>query len=148
MFCAILNPASHAKLLSAGLSLLRSALCCVPISLELLIRDLTLGSDCYLPMLHFFRAPSWSLDEVRKRWFCAVKEYAPLYKEADFHVLVGDGVKQFQGRTPDAGHQEAVPGIRKLCKARVYPWTYVWRPGHPGREHPQLGVHPFEHPAP
>ncbi len=66
-------------------------------------------------MLHFFRASSWSLDEVRKRWYQAVREYAPLYTVDGFHVLVGDGVKQSkEGR----------------------------------RMHPQLGMYPFEYPAP
>ncbi len=45
------------------------------------IRDLALRLGCYDSMLHFFRASSWSLDEVRKRWFSAVKKYAPLYTE-------------------------------------------------------------------
>jgi simple sugar transport system permease protein len=58
-------------------------------------------------MLHFFRASSWSLEEIRKRWFCAVKQYAPLYKEGNLHVLVGDGVKQSkEGRR--------MPGVKKL----------------------------------
>lgn len=71
------------------------------------IRDLALSPDCYLSMLHFFRASSWSLDDVRQRWFHAVREYAPLYKEGDFHILVGDGVKQSkEGRR--------MPGVKKL----------------------------------
>ena len=32
-------------------------------------------------MLHFFRASSWSLDDVRKCWFSAVREHAPLLAE-------------------------------------------------------------------
>lgn len=72
-----------------------------------IIRDLALSPDCYLSMLHFFRASSWSLDEIYWRWFSAVREYAPLYKEGDFHVLVGDGVKQSkEGRR--------MPGVKKL----------------------------------
>lgn len=71
------------------------------------IRDLALCPDCYLSMLHFFRASSWSLDEIRLRWFSCVREYAPLYQEGDFHVLVGDGVKQSkEGRR--------MPGVKKL----------------------------------
>ena len=30
------------------------------------IRDLALKPDCYLSMLHFFRASSWSLDRIRQ----------------------------------------------------------------------------------
>ena len=72
-----------------------------------IIRDLALHPGCYDSMLHFFRASSWSLEEIRKRWFCAVKQYAPLYKEGNLHVLVGDGVKQSkEGRR--------MPGVKKL----------------------------------
>lgn len=71
------------------------------------IRDLALAQDCYLSMLHFFRASSWSLDDVRLRWFYAVREYTPLYKERGFHILIGDGVKQSkEGRR--------IPGVKKL----------------------------------
>ena len=71
------------------------------------IRDLALSPGCYGSMLHFFRASSWSLDDVGKRWFSAVREHAPLYREGNFHVLVGDGVKQSkEGRR--------MPGVKKL----------------------------------
>ncbi len=42
-----------------------------------IIRDLALSPGCYVSMLHFFRASSWSLEDIRKRWFLAVKKYAP-----------------------------------------------------------------------
>ena len=71
------------------------------------IRDLALSPGCYDSMLHFFRASSWSLEEIRKRWFSAVRLYAPLYREGNYHVLVGDGVKQSkEGRR--------MPGVKKL----------------------------------
>ena len=77
------------------------------LGLTSVIRDLALSPGCYDSMLHFFRASSWSLDNIRKRWFSAVREYAPLYREGDFHVLVGDGVKQSkEGRR--------MPGVKKL----------------------------------
>ena len=50
------------------------------------IRDLALSPDCYLSLIHFFRASSWSLDAIRRRWFSAVKEYSPLYTEGTFHI--------------------------------------------------------------
>ncbi len=72
-----------------------------------IIRDLALNPGCYDSMLHFFRASSWSLEDIRRRWFSAVGQYAPLYKEGNFHVLVGDGVKQSkEGRR--------MPGVKKL----------------------------------
>ncbi len=70
------------------------------------IRDLALRPDCYLSMLHFFRASSWFLDGIRKRWFACVKEYSPLYLEQDFHVFIGDGVKQ----SKEGRH---IPGVKK-----------------------------------
>ena len=71
------------------------------------IRDLALSPGCYDSMLHFFRASSWSLDSIRKRWFSAIRQYSPLYTEGGFHVLVGDGVKQSkEGRR--------MPGVKKL----------------------------------
>lgn len=58
-------------------------------------------------MIHFFRASSWSLESIRQRWFEAVKVYSPLYHEGEFHVLIGDGVKQSkEGRR--------IPGVKKL----------------------------------
>ena len=71
------------------------------------IRDLALNPACYDSLLHFFRASSWSLADIRTRWCSAVREYAPLYREGNFHVLVGDGVKQSkEGRR--------MPGVKKL----------------------------------
>ena len=71
------------------------------------IRDLVLNPGCYDSLLHFFRASSWSLEDIRKRWFSAVRLYAPLYKEGNYHILVGDGVKQSkEGRR--------MPGVKKL----------------------------------
>lgn len=77
------------------------------LGLTSVIRDLALCPECYEPMLHFFRASSWSLEEVRKCWYSAAKRYAPLYQEDGFHVLVGDGVKQ-------AKEGRRMPGVKKL----------------------------------
>lgn len=71
------------------------------------IRDLALVPGCYPSMIHFFRSSAWSLESIRSRWFSAVKEHSPLYKEGNFHILVGDGVKQSkEGRR--------IPGVKKL----------------------------------
>ena len=77
------------------------------LGLTSVIRDLALSPGCYDSMPHFFRASSWSLENIRKRWFSAVMDYAPLYREGSFHVLVGDGVKQ-----PKEGRR--MPGVKKL----------------------------------
>lgn len=77
------------------------------LGLTSVIRDLALRPDSYLSMLHFFRASSWSLKDVRTRWFETVRDLAPLYKEKGFCVLTGDGVKQSkEGRR--------IPGVKKL----------------------------------
>ena len=73
------------------------------------IRDLALKPDCYLSMLHFFRASSWSLEGIRQCWFQTVFRFLPLCQEDGFHILVGDGVKQSkEGRR--------IPGVKKLCQ--------------------------------
>lgn len=73
------------------------------------IRDLALKPDCYLSLIHFFRASSWSADTIRQCWFRTVLRFAPLYQEGSFHVLIGDGVKQSkEGRR--------IPGVKKLCQ--------------------------------
>ncbi len=79
------------------------------------MRGLALGSGCYDSMLHFFRASSWSLAGIRKRWFSAVRLYAPLYKEGNCHVLVGDGVKH-----PKEGRR--MRGVKKLYLNCVLYW--------------------------
>ena len=57
------------------------------------ICDLALNPNCYDSMLHFFRISSWFLADIRRHWYSAVREYTPLYKEGNFHVLAGDRVK-------------------------------------------------------
>ena len=71
------------------------------------IRDLALAPGCYPSMIHFFRSSAWSPESIRSRWFSAVKEHSPLYREGNFHILVGDGVKQ-----PKEGRR--IPGVKKL----------------------------------
>lgn len=77
------------------------------LGLTSVIRDLALAPASYDPMIRFFRASSWDLGQIRLRWAMALREFAPLYKEGDFHVLVGDGVKQ-----PKEGRK--MPAVKKL----------------------------------
>lgn len=69
-------------------------LCSDKLGVTSVIRDLALNPGCYDSLLHFFRASSRSLEEIRKCWFTAFKLYAPLYREGDYHVLVDDEVKR------------------------------------------------------
>ena len=41
------------------------------LGLTSVIRDLALSPGSYDSMLHFFRASSWSLEDIHRRWFSA-----------------------------------------------------------------------------
>ena len=41
-----------------------------------ILRDLALRPDCCIPMLHFFKTSSWSLQDIRIRWFQNIREIA------------------------------------------------------------------------
>jgi hypothetical protein len=58
------------------------------------IRDLALKPKLYETMNHFFRASSWKLRDIRRKWMQSVHSLAPLWKEGDYSILIGDGVKQ------------------------------------------------------
>jgi len=73
------------------------------------IRSMALRPESYESMMHFFRADSWSLDEVRRRWHEAVKEHAPTFQIFGRYILVGDGVKQSK-----EGHY--MPGVKRMAK--------------------------------
>lgn len=72
-----------------------------------IIRDLDLTHKCYAAMIHFFHSSAYSLETIANRWFETVKENAPIYKEGDAVVLIGDGVKQ-------AKEARKMPGVKKL----------------------------------
>ncbi len=73
------------------------------------IRSMALRPESYESMMHFFRADSWSLDEVRRRWLEAVKGHAPTFQIFGRHILVGDGVEQ-----PKEGHY--MPGAKRMAQ--------------------------------
>lgn len=73
------------------------------------IRSMSLRPESYESMVHFFRASSWSLDEVRNRWYDAVKKYVPTFCIFGRHILVGDGVKQSK-----EGHY--MPGVKRMAQ--------------------------------
>ena len=50
------------------------------------IRDLALSPACYPSMIHFFRASSWSLVTLRRRWFSIVRDEFPPYKEGNGNI--------------------------------------------------------------
>ncbi len=71
------------------------------------IRELAIRPELYETMLHFFRAASWDLAQVRQTWYETVKENAPICQESEWNILIGDGVKQAK----EARH---MPGVKKL----------------------------------
>ena len=73
------------------------------------IRDLLLPASCYLPLLHFFRANSWSLDVIREKWCEIVANRANLMRCNGKAILVGDGVKQSKEGL-------RMPGVTKLAQ--------------------------------
>lgn len=72
-----------------------------------IIRDLALKPSQYESMLHFFRSTSWSLARIFECWTRVALRYAPVYRDNNRLILIGDGVKQSkEGRY--------MPGVKKL----------------------------------
>ena len=71
------------------------------------IRDLALNPACYETLNHFFRSSAWSLESLRQTWLHVVKTFAPLARERDAVILIGDGVKQSK-------EARYMPGVKKL----------------------------------
>lgn len=72
-----------------------------------IIRDLALDSKHYEAMNQFFRASSWTLDSLKRKWFEIIAASPLLYKEQGYTILIGDGVKQ-------AKEGKHMPGVKKL----------------------------------
>ncbi|MBP2664967.1 MAG: transposase [Firmicutes bacterium] len=71
------------------------------------IRDLVLNPACYETLNHFFRSSAWSLESLRQAWLHVIKTSAPVCREKDAVILIGDGVKQPK-------EARYMPGIKKL----------------------------------
>ena len=73
------------------------------------IRALSIAPKKYETMLHFFRADSWSLSNLRACWCGIVGQNFPLFQHKDRAIFVGDGTKQSkEGRY--------MPGVKKLAQ--------------------------------
>ena len=69
------------------------------------IRGLYLTAD-YMSLIGFFRSRAWTLEALTSKWCELVMRYAPLVKQGDAVILVGDGVKQSkEGRK--------MPGVKR-----------------------------------
>jgi hypothetical protein len=58
-----------------------------------IIRTLDLSPKTYELLLHFFRAASWKLYDIRLTWIHIVKKSGYLFCEGQQPILIGDGVK-------------------------------------------------------
>jgi hypothetical protein len=79
-----------------------------------IIRDLALNSRCYGSMNHFFRSSSWRLSDLKLKRFQLVASSPFIYKEDDYTLLVGDGIKQSKER-------KFMPGVKKLFQESENP---------------------------
>ena len=74
-----------------------------------IIRALGMEPSLYENLLHFFRAESWSIEGLRKRWISVVYTSGLVYHVYGRPLLIADGVKQSkEGRK--------MPGVKKLVQ--------------------------------
>ena len=59
-----------------------------------IVRALNIRHSSYESILHFFRAKSWNLSELRKVWIRIVMSVGLLYRVDGKPILIGDGVKE------------------------------------------------------
>ncbi|MCP3680810.1 MAG: transposase [Gammaproteobacteria bacterium] len=72
-----------------------------------IIRWVGLKPSLYTALLSFFRASSWDLKSIRKRWCEIVLSRCPLIMIDDRYIIVGDGIKVSK-------EAEKMPGVKKL----------------------------------
>lgn len=85
------------------------------------IRALVLPAGCYEPMIHFFRASSWSLYHLRVCWCRTAAAQMPLYRVNGHPILIGD-------ETIQAKEGRRMPGVRKYhqhSQSQSKP-EYIW----------------------
>ena len=84
------------------------------------IRDLSLSAD-YMGLIGFFRSSAWKLEVLTAQWCALVKEYAPLERQGDRVILVGDGVKQ-------AKEGRRMPGVKRQHQEseNASKGEYIW----------------------
>lgn len=71
------------------------------------IRALGLDGKMYDSLIKFFRADSYSTDNLRKQWYHLVGQSGLVLKENNRTLLLGDGVKQSK-------EGDYMPGVKKL----------------------------------
>jgi hypothetical protein len=61
------------------------------------MRSILIHPSLYIPMLGFFRSTAWTLDGLMQTWWYLVQKNAPIMKNGDYTVIIGDGMKQMPG---------------------------------------------------
>ena len=79
------------------------------LGLTSIIRALGIAPHLYESLIHFFRATSWELANIRKTWINIVAKCGLLYRVNDQMVLIGDGVKQSK-------EARKMPCVKKLVQ--------------------------------
>ena len=72
-----------------------------------MIRWLGLKSSLYTALLFFFRASSWQLESIQKRWCEIVLSRCPLVRVDNRYLLAGDGIKVSK-------EARKIPGVKRL----------------------------------
>lgn len=72
-----------------------------------IVRDLNINYRLYETMLNFFRSKSWKLEILINKWISILINNAPIIREEDYAILIGDGVKQSK-------EGKRMPGVKKL----------------------------------
>ncbi|KKM12597.1 hypothetical protein SY88_02810 [Clostridiales bacterium PH28_bin88] len=72
-----------------------------------MIRWMGLNPNLYVTSLNFFRASSWNLADIQRRWLEIISARCPLVTVGGAYLMVGDGIKI-------AKEAEKMPGVKKL----------------------------------
>ena len=72
-----------------------------------MIRWLNLAPDKYTSLLLFFRASSWNLNEIQKKWQQIALAKCPTVKIGGRYLIAGDGIKI-------AKEAKKIPGVKRL----------------------------------
>lgn len=74
-----------------------------------IVRALGIAPHYYESLLHFFRAASWELTKIRRKWVGVVAKSGLAYRVNGFPVMVGDGTKESK-------EARKMPCVKKLVQ--------------------------------
>jgi hypothetical protein len=72
-----------------------------------MIRWLGLNPKLYVTSLNFFRASSWNLVDIKRRWLEIILAHCPAVTVGGAYLMIGDGIKV-------AKEAKKMPGVKKL----------------------------------